>query len=110
MEIENHPPARGEVRDKKAIACNVIAENAVFSAGSLAYLAGPPRKSRILICGRSRSGRWVSFYIPVSNLSSFRFKTIPPEHPRFRDKEINWGCSDSDLGFLESCKNLEIRR
>lgn len=71
--------------DKRVVACNSTGTR-IFSPGALAYVVrdNPGNgNDRIVVLGRSRSGRWVEKYEPRSRLCNFRFKTIPLAHPLY---------------------------
>ena len=96
-------PDRGS--DKRAIACNVAHDAPAFSCGALALvvqLAGD--RAKVVI--HSRSGRWITRWLPVSKLANFRFKEIPPEHSRYRsigDVGNVAFFTDDDLAALANC-------
>ena len=75
--------------DKLVIACNYTEAISECSAGSLAYVIGVPGDpSRIHLLTRSRSGRWIDKWESLKRLDNFRGKTIPPEHPLYKDGRL----------------------
>lgn len=80
----------GEVKnDWRVIACNFIERTSECSKGALAYVIGVPGDpARIHLLARSRSGRWIDKWESLRRLDNFRFKTLPPEHPRYGDRRM----------------------
>ena len=67
----------------KVIACNIVLARSTCSRGSLAYstrMASGGDRARVLV--RSRSSRWITCWVPISQLGNFRFKLLPNDHPR----------------------------
>ena len=88
--------------DIRAIACNIVSERPAYSMGSLAYVVQLSNdRARILV--RSRGNRWIRCWVPIVQLTSFRFRKIPPEHPLY-ERIVEIGSpeffSDSDLTAL----------
>lgn len=80
-----------DLPDKRYIAGNVRVACNVFSVGALCYVVydNPGGGSdRVKVLGRSRGGRWVETWIAMSRLHNFRFKAIPPSHPRYGDMRL----------------------
>lgn len=80
-----------DLPDKRVVACNYRESTSIFSKGALAYLIwGNPGngRDRILIFGRSRSGRWISKHESIKRLHNFRMKTVPSEHPLYSDERL----------------------
>jgi hypothetical protein len=72
--------------DLRVIACNYRDGTKIASAGALAYVCWTNPgggNDRIPILARSRGSRWVRKWEAMHRLANFRFKTIPPEHPRY---------------------------
>jgi hypothetical protein len=93
--------------DRRVIACNYTETTNICPKGGLAYvwLTNPGGgNDRIPLIARSHSGRWVHKWESMKRLENFRFKTLPPEHPRFKDHEY-WRPSEQDLQWLqEACE------
>jgi hypothetical protein len=70
--------------DRRVVQCNYVQGTHVASQGARAYVVRTSGGTdRILILARSRSGRWVKKWEPVSRLTDFRAKILPPEHPLY---------------------------
>jgi len=72
--------------DRVVISCNYREGTNVASPGARAYLVGGINGDggeRRIFLVRSRSGRWVRKWEPVSRMTNFRRKTIPAEHPLY---------------------------
>lgn len=86
--------------NRRVIACNFRVSRAAVRRGALAYVSRPDYGSgheRVVLLIRSRGGRWIHKWEAVKNLTNFRVKTIPPEHPRFEDERL-WSAEvDDDL-------------
>jgi hypothetical protein len=79
------------VRDIRLIACNYRQATSVAALGALAYVLpqlGGNLPERVRVVVRSRGGRWVEKWEALRRLHNFRVKTIPPEHPRYRDERL----------------------
>lgn len=66
----------------KAITCNALVASSAVSERARAFLlqlAGD--RARVLI--RSRSGRWITVWRRIKDLTHFRFKTLSESHPMF---------------------------
>jgi hypothetical protein len=77
--------------DKKVIACNYGEGTSTCSKGALCYVmrsSGSNPGEDVEIFARSRSGRWIVKWESLHKLINFRFKTIPPEHPRYNDERL----------------------
>jgi hypothetical protein len=74
----------------KVVQCNLREPDSVFELNARAYLGChvDAVEKRAKIVGRSRSGRWVSTWVKLSRLHSFRIKRLPPEHPQSGNSEI----------------------
>lgn len=85
--------------DRRVVQCNYVSGTGVAAAGARAYLVrGNPGNGhdRIVILVRSRGGRWVEKYEDIRRLDGFRGKTLPPEHPMFRDERIwDWHADET---------------
>lgn len=76
--------------DKVVIACNYAETSPEASAGALGYVCRVAfgDKARVLVWVRSRNGRWIQKWQRIINLTNFRLKTLPAEHPRYNDALI----------------------
>lgn len=89
--------------DRKLIVCNYIEGTSSVPMGAKAYIlpqlgGNLPERVRVLV--RSRGGRWIEKWEGVRRLGDFRFKTIPPEHPRYSDERFFRDMNDGDLDGL----------
>jgi hypothetical protein len=87
--------------DKRVIACNYKVGNPAVSGGSKAYVemvAGDGLSLCVLV--RSRGGRWVRRWERIKKMENFRFKTLPPEHPKYNDLRGYWRDSEVDRLYL----------
>lgn len=88
--------------DKRVIACNYLEAVSVASKGALCYVvgtAGDAENIELLI--RSRSGRWIQKWERLKRIGNFRFKTLPPEHPRYKDERIATYFAEERLAWLK---------
>lgn len=70
--------------DKRVMACNFTEGTSDCPRGALAYVQFTNRGARrVAVLARSRCGRWIETYRPLTKLKVFRMKTIPPEHPLY---------------------------
>jgi hypothetical protein len=96
---------RGDMEDKHVIACNVTEPTSPAATGALAYLrwSNPGNgNDRVPLLIRSRGGRWIEKWEDMRRLGSFRFKTIPPEHPLYDRLDSQ---TEQALGYLqEACE------
>lgn len=73
--------------DKIYLACNMSNPTKFAAKGALAYVmdlnpGNAMESARVLL--RSKGGRWIDVWVRGKNLANFRYKTIPPEHPRYK--------------------------
>jgi hypothetical protein len=90
--------------DKRVIACNITIPTGPASTGSLAYLQwtnGGGGNDRVNLLIRSRGGRWIEKWEDMRRLSSFRHKTIPPEHPLY--DRLREHPDDETLEWVRDC-------
>jgi hypothetical protein len=95
------------VIDKKVIACNYRVATKTASEGALAYFFGGWRGGgyeRVQILLRSRGGRWIKKWESIKRLDNFRLKTIPPEHPRYKDVVLLDGWAGLETELQELCE------
>jgi hypothetical protein len=89
--------------DKRVIACNYVTNVSAARNGALCYVCFVPGSAdRVLLLVRSRGHRWIQKWEMLKRLDNFRFKTLPPEHPRYNDIRItDYDCLDgSEVDFL----------
>lgn len=70
--------------DRLVIQCNYAEGTKIAPEGARAYLAltNPGNANdRIQVLVRSHGARWVRKWESMKRLSTFRVKTLPPEHP-----------------------------
>lgn len=94
-----------QMNDKRVIACNYAVGTSEFRPGALCYVSLPNRGNNaesIRIRGRSRGGRWITKWEKAWRLINFRWKTLPPEHPRFNDTEIMSDIEEFDLTMMRT--------
>jgi hypothetical protein len=76
--------------DRRVVQCNYKRGKPYAAEGARAYmrfgLPGLPDRAPVLV--RSRSGRWIEHWEALDNLENFRFKTLPEEHPLYKDERI----------------------
>jgi hypothetical protein len=87
--------------DKRVIVCNYRTGNSAVSEGSKAYVdmvAGDGLSLAVYV--RSRGGRWIRRWERIKKMENFRFKTLPPEHPRYGDVFGHWRDSEIDRLYL----------
>lgn len=90
--------------DRRVIACNHLTGTSAIPTGALCYvsLLNPGGgNDRICILARSRSGRWIRKWEAANRLGNFRLKTLPPEHPLYREERIR-DAGKEDLTSLPS--------
>lgn len=89
---------------RRVVACNYTVATSACSEGALCYVCDMAVKGSgkcdVLIHARSRSGRWIQKWERAHRLANFRIKTIPPEHPRHKEYQINSYDPDSLLEKL----------
>ena len=93
--------------DKTVVVCNYEVATSMCSQGALAYvglvwIGGGCQ--RLVIRVRTRSGRWVTKWESIKRLINFRFKTLPPDHPRYSDVENYYG--DDMPRYLSAAKQF----
>ena len=67
-------------QDIQRIACNYTNDTSAVSKGSIAYVMGGNYGNgyeRLDVLARSRGGRFIRRWEPITNLGNFRMKTIP---------------------------------
>lgn len=77
--------------DKRVVQCNYARATVAIPKGARAYLVLPNPgggADRVEVLARSRGGRWVRKWESIRNLTGFRIKTIPPEHPMYGDDRL----------------------
>lgn len=99
-------------RDFYAVACNYVEGTHTSATGALAYLAdwhwSGGGFERVRVVARSRGGRWITIWTPISRLTNFRSKTIPPDHPMFTRRDI--GRHDTRGEADAFAQNMEVAR
>lgn len=74
--------------DRKVIQCNYVEGTKIAAVGARAYVIWTNKGNggdRVYILVRSRGARWVKKWETRTRLTNFRVKTIPPEHPIYRE-------------------------
>lgn len=77
--------------DLRVVQCNIAAPTKVATRGSRAYLVrlNPGGgDDRIVVLVRSRGRRFVQKWENIKNLTDFRVKTVPPEHPMYHFADL----------------------
>lgn len=98
--------------DKIYLACNMAKATEYAAKGALAYVMdlGPGNgmeSARVFL--RSKGGRWIDIWVRGKALENFRFKTIPPEHPRYKSsKPFDYATStpehrEGELAYAREC-------
>lgn len=99
--------------DLRVIACNYREGTNIASPGALAYVCWTNPGSgndRIPILARSRGGRWIHKWEAMWRLANFRFRQIPPGHPRYDHIRDRCGqLSDARLAELQAASEREHR-
>lgn len=93
--------------DKRAVACNFTEGTKAVSEGALAYWVrswSGGGDERIAVLAKSRGGRWIQIWEPITRLDNFRFKTIPPEHPRYDDERMVFDRTEQHLEDIQWSK------
>lgn len=91
--------------DRTVIACNYLLPTSEAAEGAKAYVqfvAGDAQSIKVRV--RSRSGRWIEKWDRPWRLGNFRAKTLPPEHPRYNDRLLDYKIDDT-LKRLEVIKS-----
>jgi hypothetical protein len=101
--------------DRRVIQCNIAVGTKTAVQGARCYVLwlNPGwDNERLSLLIRSRSGRWIQKWERIENLTGFRVKTIPPEHPLYRDVRLvdRGGCADKDVVELLASKARADRR
>ena len=93
---------RTALNDKRVIACNLLETVSTASVGALCYVrATTGTEDRVELLIRSRSGRWISKWEPLKRVGNFRFKSLPPDHPRYDDQRLMAYASEDALAWLQ---------
>lgn len=91
-----------ESPDIRVVACNYLVGTSAVAQGALCYAVHVWCGERVRILARSRSGRWIEKWANFKKLGNFRLKTLPPEHPRYRDyRAHSWADPDVLLTELQ---------
>lgn len=73
------------------LTCNLREAISEASKGARCYVVQHNRgnaSDRMELLIRSRSGRWILKWESLSRLTNFRWKPLPPEHPRYGDERL----------------------
>ena len=76
-----------ESPDRQVVACNYIRATKSCKDGALCFVRAI-NESRVQVLARSRSGRLILKWEDIRYLGHFRLKTIPAEHPLYRDDRL----------------------
>ena len=99
-------------QDIQVIVCNYRTGTSECAKGALAfvrYAYWGMGAERVNLLVRSRSGRFIEKIEAMWRLESFRYKTLPPQHPLYnRLKEVTY--REETLEGLRSVNSYEIAR
>lgn len=82
LSVATAKEASSEQRDLRPIACNTASGSSGYSSGSLAYIQRMDG-DRVKILVRSRGGRWIKKWLSLADVTNFRIKRLPCEHPLY---------------------------
>lgn len=95
---------------RTVITCNYRVPARVAARGAKAYLVSPNPGSgheRVEVLVRSRGGRWLTKWEPLSRLWRFRVKHLPPEHPLYDSGTYHlWDYAPGAEPLAEKLKEL----